>query len=47
MLEHLSGIAMDQVEVLLFLAQIHLWPVLLKIVLVLAVLVVLSRGWES
>ena len=46
MLEHLSGIAMDQVEVL-FLAQIHLWPVLLKIVLVLAVLVVLSRGWES
>ena len=43
----LSGIVMDQVEVLLFLAQVHLLPVLWKIVPLLVVCAVLSRAWPS
>ena len=37
---------MEMINVLLFLAEIHVVPVLWNILLVLAVLSILSRGWK-
>ena len=37
---------METINVLLFLAEIHVVPVLWNILVVLAVLSILSRGWE-